>query len=104
MSRKLSWSLATLAYLGPPLWAYFSMAADRVAQTAAYGFIKCGTPQGMITILACAFSASLSLLALAFAVASFRLVPSPRPKTRVLEIGVVSLPLFVAVLVFTSLF
>ena len=104
MSRKLSWLLAALAYLGPPVWAHWAVTADQNAQRTAYGFVKCATPHGMIALWACAVSGLLSLLAIAFALATYRLVPSPRPKPRVLEIGAVAAPALVAGLVFASLF
>jgi hypothetical protein len=103
MSRKLSWLLAAIAYLGPPLWAYFAIKAAQDAQMAAYGFIKCGTPMAMTTLSACKASGLLSLLATGFAIASFRSASRPLLKTRVLEIVAVSVPLVVAVVILASM-
>jgi len=102
MNRKLSWLLAGIAYIGPPLWAYFSSVADQHAQLAAYGFIKCGNTQTGITFLACVASGSLSSVALALGLVSLRSVPSPRPRARLLEMVAVSMPLLVAVLIVSS--
>ena len=102
MTRKLSWSLAAVAYLVPPHWAYCSNLADERAQLAAYGFIKCGTTQASNTFLACVASATLSLLAVGCGVVSLCLLPSPRPKFRTLEVIAMSVP-FVAAVAFVAL-
>jgi hypothetical protein len=65
---------------------------------AAYGVVKCGTPETMITMLAGAVSGSSSVAAFALALRSFRLLPSPAPRARVLEMGAVALPMFPAAL------
>ena len=98
MNRKLSWLLAAIAYIGPPLWAYFSNVADQHTQLSAYGFIKCGYTQTTNTLLACVASGSLSSLALGLGLVSLRCVPSPLPPTRKLEIIAVSGPLLMAIL------
>jgi hypothetical protein len=69
---------------------------------SAYGFVKCGTVMASTIFWASTASAFLSLLATGLAIASFRLVPSPRPKARILEILAVSTPLLVALLVIAS--
>jgi hypothetical protein len=100
MSRKLSWSLAALAYLGPPAWAHFAIAADQSAQMAAYGSTRCGTPALTIAFLAFVASGALSLLAVAIGAASLWRAPGPRTSVRVLEIGVLAMPLLLVILVF----
>jgi hypothetical protein len=100
MSRKLSWMIATIAYVGAPVWAWFAIASDRDAQMSAYGFVKCGTPMIGIILWACILAGASSLLALGLGTASFRKMPSPRPRMRVLEIGALSIPLVLAI--FTS--
>lgn len=97
MSRKLSWWLA-LACLVPPLLAYSANMADQRAQLAAYGFVKCGFNQANNSDLACAASASLSLLAIGCSIASLRALPSPRPKLRIAETITMSVPFAAAVL------
>ena len=102
MCRKLSWWFTAVACSVPPLWAYSSNLADERAQLAAYGFIKCGFNQTNNTLMACAASASLSLLAVGCSIASLRVLPSPRPKLRIGETITMSVP-FVAVVLFVAL-
>jgi len=104
MNRTLSWSLAALAYLGPPAWAHLAIAADRSAQMAANGSVLCGTYELTVTALAIAASGALSLLALAFRATSMWRVAGPRTSLRVLEIGVIAMPLGLATLVFALMF
>ena len=103
MGRKLSWLLAVIAYLGAPLWAWFAIESDRGAQTAAYGFVKCGNPMIGIMLLACLISGAASMLAAGLGVASYLGASGPRPKVRVLEIAALSFPLPVALFVAGSI-
>ena len=98
MTRNLSWVFAGIAYIGAPGWAYFTIAADREAQTAAYGFIKCGYTEGMVTLLACLVSGLFSLLAGGCALSALRPVPTPRPKIRTVEVILAFVPLPLAVI------
>ena len=76
--------------------------ADERAQLAAYGFIKCGFTQTNNSLLACTAAAFLSLFAVGCSIAFLRVLPSPRPKFRILETLTMSVP-FVAVVLFVAL-
>ena len=103
MSRKLSWLLAAVACVAPPIWAYVATTSDLNTQRAAYGFVKCGTPMISIILLACIASGALSMVATGFGVASIRLIPKPRPKIRLFELLVLLLPTLVAAFIFASI-
>ena len=98
MKRKLSWLLAAVAYLVPPLWAYCAT-VELVAE-------RCG-PNGYgrqflvadNIVRAWIASALLSFLAMAFSLAALSSVPSPRSKIRILETLAISLPFVGLVLV-----
>src|SRR5947209_7988051 len=88
MRRKLSWTLALLAYTGPPAWAYFALAADRQAQLASHGWV-CGNPMLGIMFLAAISSTALSAGATALA---FGALPEQPGGRRLIEIFVLAVP------------
>lgn len=96
MKRKLSWLIASLAFVGPPVWASFAIQADRREQLAGHGWI-CGTPMILIFLTASVASSVLSLAATGFGVASFCALPRPRSFARRAEIGILILPFVLAV-------
>ena len=87
--------IGLLAYFGPPIWAYFAIEADTKAQLAGHGWV-CGNPMIGIICLAGIVSSLLSLVATSLGIASFRRVPRPRPKARIVELGFLILPLMIA--------
>ena len=87
--------IAVLAYLGPPIWAYFAIEADAKAQLTDRGWV-CGNPMIGIICLAGVASSVLSLAAAGFGVASFCAMPRPRPKVRVAELGFLLFPFLIA--------
>ena len=103
MKRKLSWLIASLAYFGPPVWAFFAIRADRKEQLAGHGWI-CGTPMLLILFTASAASGLLSLTATVFGIAAFRALPRPRSVLRGVELGLLILPLFLGVTYVALLF
>src|SRR5262245_16544200 len=95
MSRTLSLLIGGIAYVGPAIWAFFAIEADRKAQLSGHGFV-CGNPMLGIICLAGILSAVFSLVATGFSVASYRGIPGPRPNSRVFELGILLLPFLIA--------
>lgn len=93
MKRKISLVLAALAYVGTPLLAWFALQRDAEAR-AAYE-ASCGNIMVSIVFFSVIFAAALSLIASAFALASFGKLSRPRSKLRGVELAVVALPFVV---------
>jgi hypothetical protein len=87
--------IALLAYIGPAVWAFFAIEADRKAQLATHGW-ACGNPMIGIVCLAGIASSLLSLVATGLGIAALRAVPEPRPVARFAELGFLFLPAVVA--------
>ena len=95
MNRALSILVGSLAYLVPPIWAFFAIEADRKEQLAAGHVGFCGNPMLGIICLAGIASATLSLVAACFGLSAFRGVPKPRSIIRTVELGFLFLPFLV---------
>jgi len=103
MKRKMSWLIASLAYFGPPIWAFFAIRADRREQLAGHGWL-CGTPMLLILFAACVAAGLLSLTATGFGLAAFRVLPRPRSAWRGVELGFLILPFLLGVSCLLMLF
>lgn len=103
MIRKASLLIASLAYVGVPLWTSFALQRDAQAQRAAHAF-ACGNAAMGIIIFGLLLSATLSLVASAFALASFRKLPSPRSRFRTLELVFIAFPLLAGIVSVALLF
>jgi hypothetical protein len=62
MERFFPWLIALVAYVGPPIWAYFEIERDAAAQKAARGW-ACGNPMLGIILIACITSGVMSVVA-----------------------------------------
>jgi hypothetical protein len=91
MKRTASWLFALLACIGPPIWAFFAIEADRRSQLATHGWV-CGNPMIGMVCLAAIASSLLSLVAAVFGIAALRAIPAPRPGARFAELGLLLLP------------
>ena len=80
MKRKLSLVLGVISYTVPPLWAYKAL---RHVEGSAL----------IVLFPALLASVLLSTIALILGKSAYRALPLPRPKGRVLELLLVSLPL-----------
>lgn len=80
-----------LAYVGPPAWAYFAIAADRDAQMASHGWV-CGNPMLGMIFLAAIASTFFSVIATGLGIPSYRTLPSPLSERRVIELLLLTLP------------
>ena len=93
MERMVSWGLGVLAYLAPPIWAHFEKASVYSKYKSQYGYVS-GTSLLTVDILAWIGAVLLSALALGFAWLSFRKLPKPRPRGRIVELTILALPPF----------
>lgn len=103
MSRKASLVIASMAYIGVPLWALFALQRDAEAQRVAHAF-ACGNVAMGIIVFGLMLCATLSLVASAFALASFRKLPSPRSRFRTLELVFIAFPLLAGIVSVALLF
>lgn len=66
MERTVSWGLGVLAYVAPPIWAYFEKGSVYSKYLSRYGYVS-GTSLLTVDILAWIGAVLLSGLALGFA-------------------------------------
>lgn len=102
MKRKLSWLLAVVAVVAPVAWSYLMLTADTQAQKQAHGFV-CGLPSMAILVLGSLMMAALSTLASGIGVWAYLDLKRPRPTRRTFELFALSVPLFVAIVIFLQL-
>ena len=95
MKRKISWLLGLMAYVAPPVWAYFEKISYYKETQAKYGYV-CGMPILAIIGLACIGAIILSCIALFFGVLSFRSLAKPRSWFRVIELVILGGPIIIA--------
>ena len=92
--RSSSIVLAVLSVVLPAAYfAYMDWSFEKWASTQAEGL--CGMPIMAAFALSCMMAVLLSLTGLALGVAAFRRLPLPRPRSRLIELGVIGLPLVV---------
>lgn len=91
MKRQISWFFGVLAYVAPPVWAYFEQLSVYGGAEDQNGYV-CGLPMLAIIVLACIGAAVLSGLATLFGTLSFLSLSKPRPRLRIVELVVLGLP------------
>ena len=97
MKRKIAGILGLLAYVAPPVWAYFEQLSIYKEIEGQNGYV-CGLPFLAIIILAGIGAAILSGLAVLFGVLAFHTLEKPRPFLRKVELVVLGLPLILSVI------
>jgi hypothetical protein len=100
MRRALSWLIGGLAYVGPPVWAFFAIRADSEA-LVRHVFV-CGNSRPEILTMGAIASAALSFIAVLLGSVSFDGLPKPRSVARRFELGVLPLPCVVIAAYFAS--
>ena len=80
MKRRLSLLLGALAFVVPPLWAYYEYLAlnEAVDSARSAGRYVCGLPFLAVYLLATLASSALSALSVLLGFLGFRALPAPR--------------------------
>src|SRR5262249_29397386 len=92
--RRVSIILAVTSVIVPFAWAYLATTA-MYRDAAKHGIYVCGLPALANFILASFVCVITSLAAFIVGFIAYRRVPSPRPRLRLVELGVLALPMLV---------
>lgn len=95
MKRQVSWLLAIVALVGPPLWAHYETGAV-YEQAKGEGRYVCGLPAMAIIMIASIGAIILSGAAVIVGWLAFLGVPSPRPTRRAFEVAALAIPMTLA--------